>query len=108
VFSNVQGHFRPTHDEKFAKNIYVLVQTLEECNPKVFGTDRLNFQIACKLDSIAPSMCAPWLSMLKSLASSSFTMPKIMQLHLPMCGLSLVGEEAWGPPVGVFVPWLLV
>jgi hypothetical protein len=40
----------------------------------VVGTNRLGFQIACKLDSIAPSLCAPWLSVLKHLASSSSTM----------------------------------
>ncbi len=35
---------------------YVLVQALEECNAKVFGTKCLCFQIACKLDSIASNL----------------------------------------------------
>ncbi len=37
----------------------------------MFSTDHLGFQIIGKLDSIVPSLCAPWLSMLKSFASSS-------------------------------------
>jgi hypothetical protein len=74
VFSSVQGRFRPAHDEESAEERYVLVHALEECSAKVFGTDRLGFQIAGKLDSIAPSLCAPWLSVLKSLASSSSAM----------------------------------
>jgi len=62
VFSIVQGCFCPSHDHKFAEQRYVSVQALEECNAKVFGTNRLHFQIVYKLNSIAPSLCAPWLS----------------------------------------------
>ncbi len=51
-----------------------MVQALEECNAKMFSTNHLSFQIIGKLDFIAPSLCAPWLSMLKNLASSSFAM----------------------------------
>jgi hypothetical protein len=40
----------------------------------MFGIDHLGFQIIGKLDSIAPNVCAPWLSVLKNLASSSFAM----------------------------------
>jgi hypothetical protein len=65
------------HDEKFVIKKYVLVQALEECSAKVFGIDRLGFQIAYKLDSIAPSLCALWLSVLKNFASSS----SIMSMH---------------------------
>jgi hypothetical protein len=103
--------FCPTHDETFVKKVYVLVQALEECNAKVFGTNCLGFQIACKLDSIAPSMCAPWLSMLKSLASSSFT----MYMHAKSSGTSLAnvwpelgGRKGLRSTIGVPMPWLLI
>ncbi len=43
VFSSVKGHICPAHDEKFAKNIYVLVQALEESSAKVFGINHLSF-----------------------------------------------------------------
>jgi len=44
VFSNVYGHFHHTHDEEFVEEMYVLVQVLEECSTKVFGTNYLGFQ----------------------------------------------------------------
>jgi len=40
----------------------------------MFSIDNLGFQIVGKLNSIVPSLCAPWLSMLKSFASSSSAM----------------------------------
>jgi hypothetical protein len=59
VFSIVHNCFYPTHDEEFVEEMYVLVQALEECNAKVFGTNCLSFQIIGKLNSIAPNMCVP-------------------------------------------------
>jgi hypothetical protein len=73
MFNNVQGHIRPMHDEEYVEEKYALVQVLEECSAKVFGINYLGFHIVGKLDSIALSLCS-LLSVLKSLASSSFAM----------------------------------
>jgi hypothetical protein len=51
--------FCPTHDEESVEKRYVVVQALEECNAKMFGTNCLSFQIVGKLNSIAPNMCVP-------------------------------------------------
>jgi hypothetical protein len=51
-------------EESVESKEYVLVQALEECCAKVFGIDRLSFQIIGTLNSIAPSLCVPWLSVL--------------------------------------------
>jgi hypothetical protein len=56
VFNNVEGRFCLAHDEKFVEKRYVFVQVLEECSSKLFGINHLGFQIAYKLDSIAPSL----------------------------------------------------
>jgi hypothetical protein len=58
------------HDEEFVEfEEYVLVQAFEECCANFFDIDHLSFQIVGTLDSIAPNLCVPWLSMLKNIGT---------------------------------------